>query len=73
MQDQILSKLKVSLEGQKDQAAFCCGGSSEVNIGLSRPDVHTKEAPPVILHWTAKDEQTIYKISFSPESSISGG
>lgn len=65
VQDQIFSKLKVSLEGQKAQAAFCCGGSSEINDELSRPDIRFKEAPPVILHWATDEQQSIQKISFS--------
>ena len=56
------------MEGQKAQAAFCCGGSSAVNHELSRPDIQSKEAPPVILHWASEDKQAIQEIVFSQDA-----
>lgn len=69
VQDQIFSKLKISLEGQKAQAAFCCGGSSEINDELSRPDIRFKQAPPVTLHCAPGDERSVLQIVFSQAAS----
>jgi hypothetical protein len=65
VQDQILSKLKISLEGQTSQAAFCCGGSSDINDELSKPNIRSKQAPPVILHWASGDKQPVQELVFS--------
>jgi hypothetical protein len=73
VQDQIFSKLKVSLEGQKAQAAFCCGGSSKISDQLSRPDIDFKEAPPVIVHWASEDKRSVYEIVFEQNASGSDG
>jgi hypothetical protein len=73
VQDQIFSKLKISLEGQKAQAAFCCGGSSKINDQLSRPDIDFKEAPPVIVHWASEDNRFINKIVFAQNASATDG
>ncbi len=64
-QDQIFSRLKICLESQKSEAAFCCGGSSKINDTLSKSDVESKEAPPVILHWASGDQKTVQKVVFS--------
>ena len=72
-QDRIFSKLKTSLEGQKSQAAFCCGGSSKINDALSKPDIQFKEAPPVILHWASGDGNPVQKLAFSQDTLSTDG
>jgi hypothetical protein len=71
VQDQIFSKLKSSLEGHKVQAAFCCGGSSEINDELWRPDIPLKQAPPVLLHCSPDEERPVQQILFSQDTSAS--
>jgi hypothetical protein len=69
VQDQSFSKLKSSLEGHKAQAAFCCGGSSEINDELWRPDIPYKQAPPVLLHCSPEEEKPVQQILFSQGTS----
>jgi hypothetical protein len=71
IQDQIFNKLQISLEGQKAQAAFCCGGSSKIDDNLRKADVKYNGAPPVILHWAGGNEQDVRKLVFSQDTSKS--
>lgn len=68
VQDQIFSKLKISLEGQKAQAAFCCGDSSKINDKLSTPDIQFKESAPVIVHWANDLKPDVQRIVFSQDN-----
>jgi hypothetical protein len=69
VEDRIFSKLKISLERQKSQAAFCCCGASRINNKHSRTDIQFKESPPVILHWASQDGASVQKVVFSKHTS----
>lgn len=65
VQDKILSKIKISLKGQKAQVAFCRGGPSKINDELSNPDIQFKESLPAILYRASEDEQSVQRIIMS--------